>query len=224
MKKRPYLLPPRLTLALSILFLLASAYLFWANNSFDMPTAELALRKSAAEHALTYEDLESYPLSFEHEDGTRSDFGSFYFARRADSFYVAQPKPLANTTFWIGHLYPLRPYQDSFLNSMPVFNSEGPDSTYVAEKRAMLVTTPDPAVARMTLTQYTVPLDADVPKEELIANYSDTQDCVETAPGSGVWVCYLTVPEYPYASSWSFETIVRAYAADGKLIYSTPEE
>lgn len=216
MKKRLPILSPKIPLMCSILFLVCSLYFFWSSNYFGMPTGILAVRKAAAEHALPNLSWELYRPSLDFAPGNS---GGWYFSRQGDAFYIAQPihndSFLWDVTLGPDPMLPLSPYRIGF---NPIWE-EG-KTIY---ESITLVVTPDPAVARIALTQAIRPSDWAGTEGELMAGYSSTTDCVESAPGSGFWVGKQRVTTPPtQANSQSSIFTVHAYAADGTLLYTAP--
>lgn len=178
----------------AILFALSLCFL-WYSMRFSMPTQGLALRKAEAEHLLPPGEWTTTALL---DDAKISNAGDWYFSRRGDDFYYFQPTK--NFVFWYGTSGPYRltDYTPQHLSTK--FDREDGKTFFL---KFLVVVTPDSAVARMDLVQN-----------------GRAVPCTETTPGSGFWLGRLRNQTDVESNA---PISVRAYAADGTLLYATPD-
>lgn len=200
MKARLYRFSPKLLMILSALLLIFSLLFLWSSTHFAMPTPLLAIKKAAAEQGLASGTWALYRPSIKSNSNT----GGWYFSRRGDTFYIAQPWR-DNGPLWSDALgpYPISPLSPRYLDFNPILDALQENFGFVGNDDVILVTTPDPAVARVQLVQ-----------GDRVA------DCTESAPGSGFWVGTLRTMDTD--EDKDFPILAYAYAADGTLLHSTP--
>lgn len=194
MKKRLYLISPKLKMALSAILLVCSLYFLWSSLQFAMPTRLLSIKKVEAEQCLAPGKWTLYRPSF----NPKSNTGGWYFSRRGDKFFIAMPfqnnGPLWDSALGPYLTAPLSPYILDF--NLVTDIKDGITFTAFIEDM-ILVTTPDPHVARV----------------ELVLGVQ-TAECTESSPGSGFWVGTLRITNEENIS----DIRAHAYDASGNLI------
>lgn len=200
MRSRLYLISPKLKMVLSAILLAFSLCFLWSSLCFAMPAQVLAVKKAEAECCLTPRTWELYRPSLDYKS---SNAGGWFFSRQGDEFYIAMPfqrdSPLWDILYSPIRTIPLLPYR---LNFNPILDASQENFGFIGIDDMILVTTPNPTVARVELVQG-----------------SRTADCTESAPGSGFWVGILRTMDTD--EDKDFPLLARAYDAAGNLIGST---
>ena len=105
--------------------------------------------------------------------------------------------------------------------SLACHSGVSPDQTDFVYYQSLLVLSSDDAVARVTATSAALVAEKQHDPAAYIDNDGATADCVQVAPG--VWYAEMMFPQLsifgPSNISSAPWTILRGYAADGKLLY-----
>lgn len=211
-------------LLVSLLLLLLAALFFWAMLDFAMPTPALAHRRAAAEYGLDPgRILLSRPVHF--QEGASDHDDQWVLSQSKDGYLVstlARVGPL-----WTSPMPPMLliptaeqpimyvcPASGFLLNET---DSQQPILDAVWEYVTLVVTS-DPAVDRVELFQGGTATGGDGKGAEVdwLVENAPSIDCVETTPGSGLWVGQQVV-----RASYGFgypTTYIRTYGADGKVL------
>ena len=214
----------RLKLLVSAALFLLSLLFLWSALSYPMPTQGLAHTKALREHGMppgTY--AASGRLRWEEGEGQNIHW---YVTRQADGFAVTTPSRSAGLFWESFSFYFLRftgeqPLPFCYLGTAFLFGVENGHTSTVGTENATLVASKDPAVARVELIQgwYNSKTDSGGGPRAWLEQNGAAVDCVETAPGSGLWLGRQVWPDAHGASA----TLVRAYDAQGTLLYENSD-
>ena len=232
MKKHLRLPTQRTRLKLSAGFFVLALIFLWLTAGAPMPLPILAHYKAAAEYGMDAGAVVAGG-TVRFQSGAANtkggDQGLRWRVRACADDYFVTTHSRVGGIFWSDeHAYPVWPFEETPIpvvtlawGSDYIWEETHADGEWQYEA-VNLVYVKLPDVARVELIMGMYPRDGndDLSQYDWLLAHGVSADCIEAAPGTGLWLGQQIFPS-PKGGGGS-ATLVRAYDADGTLLYESP--
>lgn len=232
MKKHLRLPTQRTRLKLSAGFCALALLFLWLTAGAPMPLPILSHYKAAAECGVDLGGVVAggtvrFQSGAAHTEGG-SEGTRWRVSRCGDGYFVTTHRRVGGL-FWDGDVeYPLR--LDEGESSAETILARGSDfiadpetrTAYFQDEMVTLLYVDLPNVARVEVFQswYNPDRSGGLSEYDWLLTHGASTDCTEVAPGTGLWLAQQVWPQSGYSGTGA--TLIRAYGADGELLYESP--